>query len=255
MFLVIGGHCRVLGDCQVLRDSDLRTPSHGYPLKKARTHEEMKLQRQVTYHKKVGQKLRTELRDAKKKTDDALMDTQKVRKELGQVQGEIAERDVVIESLTAARKEDKRCIHALKQKIWRIPDRLATVMCRAARVFSSSKSIEPAAAFYLKSKDSKSAPVPDAVRDAITDLVACDGVPATKVVQVFKRMSAVFGVQLQIVEAVNYDTIWSIFAQLQERLEQDVQQKEWEQVQVATEFLNLEANFEQDLHLVHRMQR
>ncbi|KAJ7207829.1 hypothetical protein GGX14DRAFT_634170 [Mycena pura] len=93
-----------------------------------------------------------------------------------------------------------------------------------------------------------SVPVPNALLDEMEALWSPPDSP------VFELTSPSFNARVQQLytelgrPVISYDTIWNIFAQLQDRLEQDMQQEEREQV--ATEFVNLEANFEQDLHLV-----
>ncbi|KAK7015365.1 hypothetical protein R3P38DRAFT_2786865 [Favolaschia claudopus] len=107
-------------------------------------------------------------------------------------QNEVIERqEEIISGLNATNKRHQVEIHALKEKIRRIPARLRTVMKRAAAYFGKQK--EETQTYHLKHDGS----IPDKARDIFAEMVALDNVPANKVVRVFKRIGEVFGVNVK----------------------------------------------------------
>ncbi|KAJ3754315.1 hypothetical protein EV360DRAFT_86942 [Lentinula raphanica] len=88
--------------------------------------------------------------------------------------------------------EYQRQIHALKAKVSRIPARLVTTANRVARTFNTRADEERK--FYLKNTKGV---IPDDARDVFLDLVAMENVPANRVTHVFKRIAAVFGIEVE----------------------------------------------------------
>ncbi|KAK7034159.1 hypothetical protein R3P38DRAFT_3351366 [Favolaschia claudopus] len=94
-------------------------------------------------------------------------------------------------SVNATNKRHQVEIHALKEKVRRIPARLQAVMKRAAKLFGKQK--DDAQTYHLK----QAGAIPDKARDIFAEMVALDNVPANKVVRVFKRIGEVFGVNVK----------------------------------------------------------
>ncbi|THV05863.1 hypothetical protein K435DRAFT_744526 [Dendrothele bispora CBS 962.96] len=82
-------------------------------------------------------------------------------------------------------------IRALKARVNRIPDRLATTIRRVTCMFN--KRANDLQTFYLK----ESGTIPDKARNVFLDLVALDEIPANKVVRVFKRIAGVFDIRVE----------------------------------------------------------
>ncbi|KAJ7200031.1 hypothetical protein GGX14DRAFT_572464 [Mycena pura] len=184
-----------LEDAPVLEDDSDKENDDVPLLKKPRMTEMKTLRQQVTYHKKTKQDLRDRLRDAKEETKAAYQDTRRVEKELQKTRAELQQRDETITGLKTQRSFLHRKVHGLEAKVSRFGDRLTTLFRNATALFDRRTKLP--ATFHLRTGAGKCAPVVDDVRVAFADLVAVDGVPANKVVQVFRRIGTVLGVQVE----------------------------------------------------------
>jgi hypothetical protein len=92
-------------------------------------------------------------------------------------------------SYKSARQSSKK-IHALADKIRRVPGRIDTAVTKATD--KAREEISRLFSFTLKDK----ALVPDSTRDLINDLVALDGVRPNKVVGVLKLMAEKLGIEV-----------------------------------------------------------
>ncbi|KAJ3965351.1 hypothetical protein EV361DRAFT_810856 [Lentinula raphanica] len=97
----------------------------------------------------------------------------------------------MVERLEGKLQDYQRQLHALKAKVSRIPARLVTTANRVARTFNTRADEERK--FYLKNTKGV---IPDNARDVFLDLVSMENVPANKVTRVFKRIAAVFGIEV-----------------------------------------------------------
>ncbi|KAJ7659104.1 hypothetical protein DFH06DRAFT_989994 [Mycena polygramma] len=96
-----------------------------------------------------------------------------------------------VSSQKSIRSNLSRTIHALKEKIQRIPGRLEYKE-RKTRELTEKELSHAGPALQLKEKEV----IPDATRDLINDLVANDGVRPDRVVSVMKRIAAKLGVHV-----------------------------------------------------------
>ncbi|KAJ3765572.1 hypothetical protein FB446DRAFT_794919, partial [Lentinula raphanica] len=124
--------------------------------------------------------------------DEQIQDLQKqLEREQKRRRTEADAHSEMVERLEGKLQDYQRQLHVLKAKVSRIPARLVTTANRVARTFNTRADEEWK--FYLKNTKGV---IPDNARDVFLDLVSMENVPANKVTRVFKRIAAVFGIEV-----------------------------------------------------------
>ncbi|KAJ3964416.1 hypothetical protein EV361DRAFT_955964 [Lentinula raphanica] len=148
--------------------------------------EEERLKTKREYEETLREEERLRLIEEKDSAHDELRREQKRRRVETDTYNETREQ------LERRIQDYQRQIHTLKAQVSHIPARLVTAANRVARTYNAKADEERT--FYLKNTQGV---ISDDARDVFLDLIAMDNVPVNRVMQVFKRVAGVFGIEIE----------------------------------------------------------